>query len=763
VKRVVVGRRVPSHRLEHTLLPKILALPVFSSDALSSVIYAPEEIMRVLLIASAGAAALALPIAGAVALLMAIVVASYRQTIKAYPSGGGAYIVSKDNLGVAPGLIAAAALLVDYVLTVSVSIVAGVQAIITLRPQALLPWNVEMSIFFIFVIMLINLRGAKESGTLFAVPVYMFIASILVMVTVGMFDCAKGSCPSAAGQPITPDPHLATAVASVGLFTILRAFSSGSAALTGVEAISNGVPAFKRPQSKNAAETLVIMGAIAITMFMGIAFLASRAHVTISQDSSVVGQIANAVFSGGAGFYIVQFFSAAILILAANTSFQDFPRLSAILAKDNYMPRQFINRGDRLVFSNGVLVLAFFASVLVVAFGGNLNRLIQLYVIGVFTSFTLSQSGMIKHWLKEKHKGAEAEKGWKRSIIFNAVGAVTTFVVLIVVTISKFAEGAWISILCMAILALIFPVVHRHYMSLYAALRKRGVRPSAQLATNKVVLLVHDFDDALGEAIGYIHSFRPPEVHPVWIGKGRPPADVRERWNELVVGGGPELEFLERHGSLVSSVRHYLGTIPRGRRDFITVVVPETVRTRVSIYALTRLSLVRVKAGLLREHNVVVTDVPVPVGLDGAAVPEAEGKPMIPKRVSAFLFVSSVNDATMWAVNYVRTLQATQLRAIHFSLEPEATGKVLDDWVNAGAPIPLEIVEAPFRDLRAPMLELVRAETSRGDTLAAVVAPEYVVKKRHWVLHNQSALFVKRLFLNEPRVILTSVPWSVDM
>ncbi len=759
VKRVLVGRRVASARLEHTLLPKILALPVFSSDAMSSVIYAPEEIVRVLLFASATAAGLAMPIAIAVAALMAIVVASYRQTIKAYPSGGGAYIVSKDNLGVAPGLIAAAALLVDYVLTVSVSIVAGVFAIVSVDPVRLGPWKVELSVMFVVIIMLINLRGAKESGTFFAVPVYMFVASIFVMLAVGLSRCVFGSCPSAAGQNLAPLAQLAKTAGPLGVFIILKSFSSGCAALTGVEAISNGVPAFRRPQSKNAANTLVAMGGIAIVMFVGIAFLMSRAHVTISDDRSVVAQVAYAVFHGGIGFYMVQAFSAAILILAANTSFQDFPRLSAILAKDRYMPRQFINRGDRLVFSNGVLVLAFFASALVVVFNADLNRLIQLYVIGVFTSFTLSQTGMIRHWLKEKHKGDEAEKGWQRSIAFNAVGAVTTFVVLIVVTVSKFREGAWISILFMAILALTFPVVHRHYESVRTALRRGRVKPTEQVGVNRVVLLVHDFDDALGEALGYIRSFRPPEFRAVWIGRGDPPPGIQDRWREFCLPVGPELEILPGEGSRIAVVRRYIQGIERSRPDFITVVVPEVVRERLSIYLVRRLGLVRIKAGLVREPNVVIADVPVPAGLESPA----EGRPLIPNRVVALLFISSVNDATIRAVNYVRTLQAAEVRAVHFSLDPEGSGEIVNEWAAQGSPVPLHVVEAPFRDLTGPMLNEVREVTSRGDTIAAVVVPEYVVKKRHMILHNQSALFAKRLFLAEPRVVLTSVPWAIDM
>src|SRR5215217_621155 len=466
VKRVVVGRRVPSDRLEHTLLPKFLALPVFSSDALSSVAYATEEILTVLLGASVAVYSLVMPIALAIAALMAIVVSSYRQTVRAYPNGGGAYIVSRENLGTIPGLVAAAALLVDYVLTVSVSVVAGVFALTSAVPS-LTHHRVLLSMAFVALITLINLRGVRESGTLFAMPTYAFIASMLFMVAVGLVRCV-GGCPVA--DAVEPIPNLAKVAAPIGLFTLLRAFASGSTALTGVEAISNGVPAFRRPQAKNASETLAVMAVISIAMFLGISFLASHMHVTVSEHRSVVAQVAHTVFGGGFFFYVVQTFTTAILILAANTSFQDFPRLSAILARDRFMPRQFMNRGDRLVFSNGVIVLASFAALLIYIFDASLTHLIQLYVVGVFTSFTLSQTGMVVHWRKERHKGPRAARGWRRSMVINAIGAFATFVVLIVVLIVKFSRGAWIVTVAIPVFVLLFLSIHRHYQGVDAQL-----------------------------------------------------------------------------------------------------------------------------------------------------------------------------------------------------------------------------------------------------------------------------------------------------
>ena len=523
LKRLLVGRAMSSHKLEHTLLPKILALPVFSSDALSSVAYATGEIMLVLMVASTTGQEYVMPISIAIATLMAIVVISYRQTVRAYPSGGGAYIVSKDNLGVLPGLIAAAALLVDYMMTVIVSIVAGVFAIVSAVPS-LSQHRVILSIGFVLFMMFANLRGVRESGTLFAAPTYGFIVAILLMVGLGLVRC-MGGCPPVY-EPAIPVPEIATVAAAVGIWPILRAFSSGATALTGVEAISNGVPAFRRPQARNAAETLAMMGVIAITMFLGISWLATHiSGVTASDETSVVAQIAMTVFDKGFMFYVVQAFTAAILVLAANTAYQDFPRLSAILARDRFMPRQFMNRGDRLVFSNGVIVLSALSCVMIYAFDANLNRLIQLYVVGVFTSFTLSQTGMVRHWQKEKHKGPEAARGWKRSIVINTVGAITTGIVLVVTISAKFTHGAWLSILMMAVIVPTLLAIHRHYTAVWEELA-RGRVTVGGAGLNHVVLIVQELDDAMAEAVGYVRSIRPTDLRAVYPTTGAVPVEL---------------------------------------------------------------------------------------------------------------------------------------------------------------------------------------------------------------------------------------------
>jgi amino acid transporter len=755
IKRILVGRRMPTYRLEHTLLPKVLALPVFSSDALSSVAYATEQILFVLMASATVTVAtrLVMPISAAIATLMVIVVASYRQTVRAYPSGGGAYIVSKDNLGILPGLVAAAALLTDYVLTVSVSVVAGVFAITSAVPS-LHHLKIELSIGFVVLITLANLRGVRESGTLFAIPTYGFIASIYLLILTGLVRCLGSGCP----QAVVPADHFAVGTASaVGLFVILHAFASGSTALTGVEAISNGVPAFRRPQAKNAAQTLAIMGAIAVTMFLGISFLASRAHPFPSEAKSVVAQIADGVFHGGSVYYVVQVFTAAILILAANTSYQDFPRLASILARDRFLPRQFENRGDRLVFSNGVIVLAVMASVLIWVFDANLDRLIQLYVVGVFTSFTLSQTGMVRHWLKLKRERGTEARGWQRSIVINGVGAVATFVVLVIVVQTKFVHGAWIVIAAMPVIVVGFQGIHRHYEGIWRQLRsgRAVLRADAQ---NIVVLYVEDLNAATTRAIGYVRSFA-QQFRAVHVLTRDSPRDIADRWSSEY-RTDVELELLATGDRRpTDAVIEYIRAIPRAEEDFITVVIPELLAKRSLLSAVRRGMSFLLKVRLLREPQVVITDVPLLEELQG---PEVEMRVLIPEHIEVLVFVSAVHDATLRAINYARSLRATETRAVYFAFEPTEIESIQEEWEQAGIPVTLDIVEAPFRDLTVPVLEEVRRVTSKPHSIAVVVVPELVVKKWwHNFLHNQRPLFLKRLLLFEQNVILSSVPYQL--
>src|SRR5215813_725812 len=527
IKRLLVGRALRTEQAAHERLTKKTALAVFSSDALSSTAYATEEILLVLAVAAAAtngsSFSYVVPVSIGIAILLGIVATSYRQTIHAYPSGGGAYIVAKENLGTTPGLIAAAALLVDYVLTVSVSIAAGVAAITSAAQGTRFAWldehKVALCLIFIAIIALANLRGVRESGALFAAPTYAFIFSFLFMIGFGFFHYFTQG--GAAPVPGVEDIKLAEGYSPqpLTLFLLLGAFSNGCAALTGIEAISNGIPAFKSPESRNASITLVWMAALLTTMFLGTSLMAYFYGVHPRANETVISQFARIMFTGSMGwfYYVVQATTAAILVLAANTSFADFPRLSSLLARDRFLPRQFSNRGDRLVFSNGIVILAIFSGILVAAFGGDTSRLIPLYAVGVFLSLTLSQSGMVVHWLRERAKMRSQKKAdelpapssqtgvqplpdiqlqdeeihrsyfvtddvtapanWKKSIVINALGAVATFVVLCVFIATKFIHGAWIVVVVVPLLVLLFKSIHNHYVMVAKQLSTDGLGP----------------------------------------------------------------------------------------------------------------------------------------------------------------------------------------------------------------------------------------------------------------------------------------------
>ncbi|MGH2661146.1 MAG: APC family permease [Actinomycetota bacterium] len=750
LKRVFVGRALSTHKLEHQLLPKFLALPVFSSDPLSSNAYATEEMMLVLVTAGVGALVYRIPIALVIAAVLVTVIISYRQTVRAYPSGGGSYIVAHENLGTLPGLVAAAALLTDYVLTVSVSVVAGVLAITSAAP-GLTEHKVALSIGFVILLTLANLRGVKEAGTLFAVPTYGFVAMVYVMLATGFVRCLTG-CPQAA----TADLPL-EATAGVSLFLILRAFSSGSTALTGVEAISNGVQAFRRPQSRNAATTLAMMGFMTVTMFIGITVLSVLLHVRVNEEiaasRSVLSQIGETVFGRTLPFFLLQALTAGILILAANTSYQDFPRLSAILARDRFMPSQFKNRGDRLVFSNGIIILAVLASALIVVFDASLTRLIQLYVVGVFTAFTLSQAGMVRRWLRVK------EEGWRRSMIINAIGATATGVVLVIVAITKFIHGAWIVIAAMPVIISFFVGVNRHYEAVGRALRARRSSPVRGIP-NTFVLLVPDLGLGTAEAVAYLRALRPERVIPLYIGDPSDHEVAADRWSSVA----PRMGSLQRlpitGGRLVRSLRAYLRSIrKKDGDDFLTVVVPEELASYSVLQFLRRRSGFWLKASLLFEAGIVVTNVPLLPEERPLATAHAE-HPLEPLQHIVLIPVSAVHSATARAVSYATSLNATAVEAILFSTDPEEQEHILDEWSNWRMGVPLSIVDAPFRDLADPMLDEVRGHTSHEGTIVTVVLPELVVH-RWWehLLHNQTALFLKRLLLFEPRVVVTSVPF----
>jgi len=613
VKRLLVGRALRSQQLQETLLPKWLALPVFASDPLSSVAYATEEI--VLVLASGGAAYLAFSkwVAAVIAALLVIVVASYRQTCRAYPGGGGAFAVSLDNFGENAALVAAAALLVDYVMTVAVSVVAGVIGITSAAPS-LQPHAVALSVGFVVLLMLANLRGLQESGRLFAIPTYTFVSLTFLMFAVGAVKGLTGHLgdASTASQQIHRTAHVGGVLT---LMLLLRAFASGCTALTGVEAISNGVPAFRPPKARNAANTLAIMGALSVSMFVGITVLALhlKARAQESGNPSVISQIAAAVFGAhSALFYLYQASTAAILVLAANTAFNGFPLLSSILAQNGYLPRQMHNRGDKLVFSNGILILGAFAIALIIGYDANVDNLIHLYIIGVFTSFTLSQAGMVRHWNRTMAASPPAQRHRMRvGRLINLVGATATALVLVIVIYTKVTQGAWIAIIAMIGIFVLMKSISRHYATIATELTVTESEKPALPPRNHALVLVSRLHLPTMRAISYAKATRPSTLAGLTVQIDRDEtARLAEEWDRHV----PDIPLVTLDSpfrDITRPVLKYLRGLRRDSpRDVITVFVPEYVVGHWWEQLLHNQSALRLKARLLFEDGVMVTSVP---------------------------------------------------------------------------------------------------------------------------------------------------------
>ena len=614
LKRLLVGRPIATSEMEHQLLRKLIALPTFSSDAISSTAYATEEILFVV---ASGTSSVALglsklvPISIVVAVLLAIVVTSYRQTLFAYPSGGGSYIVCRENLGEYPSLVAGASLLVDYVLTVAVSISAGVAAIISLPAfRSFADRRVLLGLLLILFITVLNLRGVKESGTIFAFPTYAYILSLTLLVVYGLIRVYFGHVDSIPFDPQAADASR-EAGGTLGLFLLLRGFSSGAVALTGVEAISNGVPAFRKPKSKNAATTMTWMGLILGSLFFGVSVLAHHLSPYPSHDETVLSQMARAVYGGGPLYVILQFSTAAILTLAANTAYADFPRLSSIIARDGYLPRYLGNRGDRLVFSNGIIILAATASLLIIAFGGITNALIPLYAVGVFTSFTLSQLGMVVHHRKER------QPGWQRSMVINAVGSVATFLVLLIVAITKFAKGAWVPIVVVPLIIALFVSIHRHYTRVAGALDITPEELRPRPFNHTVVVLVGRVHKGVLQALAYARSMRPEHLIALYISHEEGDDDeIQRQWRAFNLDIALEVKH-SKYRELTAPVIEYLDDLDeRWTNDTITVVVPEFVVGKWYEHLLHNQSALFLKGRLLYRSGTVVTSVPYHVDAD---------------------------------------------------------------------------------------------------------------------------------------------------
>jgi amino acid transporter len=635
-KRLVLGRPVRSDRAGESLLSKRLALPIFASDALSSVAYATQEILIILTLAGTAFLYLAPWLAAGVVVLMATVVLSYRQVVRAYPSGGGDYEVAMKNHGKVAALVVASALLVDYVLTVAVSISSGTDNIISAFPS-LNEHRVLIAVTLVALLAAANLRGVRESGRAFAAPTYLFIGGLVVMIGTGLirhFFTDAGVVAESAGYSITPEPEYAHLTGLALVFFALRAFASGTTALTGIEAVANGVPAFRPPKSRNAATTLALMGGIAATMFAGVTAVALLAGVKYVENTcdlqgftgncetdpqrTVIAQIASAVFGGDTsiGFFYIQAATALVLVLAANTAFNGFPLLGSVLAQDRFMPRQLHTRGDKLAFSNGILVLAGFAALLIVAFQADVTRLIQLYIIGVFTSFTIGQWGMVRHWNRELRieRDPMARRRMRRSQVINFGGGTLTSVVLVIIVLTKFTHGAWLVLVAMPLLILLMKAINRHY------------------------------------------------------------SNVAEQ------------------------------------------LVPDTdART-------------------------------------------------LPSKVHAIVLASKVHKPTLRALAFARATRPDALTALTVNVDDAETRSLQADWERYDIPVPLTVLESPYREITRPVVDYVkgiRRESPRE--IVVVFVPQYVVG--HWwenILHNQSALRLRARLQFQPGVMITTVPWQLE-
>ncbi|MGW4527355.1 APC family permease [Amycolatopsis sp. NPDC004378] len=627
LKRLVVGRPFRSDTLGETLLPKWLALPIFASDPLSSVAYATQEILLILSIGGLAYFTLAPWIGLAVAVLLAVVVISYRQVVRAYPSGGGSYEVASRNLGSHAGLVVAGALMVDYIMTVAVSVASGVDNIISALPQ-LNDERILLDVGFIVVLMAMNLRGIRESGRAFAAPTYLFIATVVLMIVVGFTRVVAGHPPlsESAGYDVHPEQTGLTGLALV--FLLLRSFSSGCTALTGVEAISNGVPAFRKPKALNAARTMTAMGVIAVVMFGGITALALITKVHIAENTcdlggfrgdcttdpqrTVISQIGAAVFGGDHAvlFFVLQAATALILILAANTAFNGFPLLASILAQDRYLPRQLHTRGDRLAFSNGIIALSLVAAVLIFAFDGSTTRLIQLYILGVFTSFTLCQAGMVRHWNRELAGATTGRAAIKRSRLINALGATLTAIVLVVVLVTKFTHGAYLVVIAIPVLYVVMRAIHRHYTHVREELLPDD---ESELLPSRVhaIVLVSTLHKPSQRAIAFARATRPDTLTAITVNVDD--ADTRElqrQWEHR--GMKLPLKVIESpYREITRPVVQYVKNLRRASpRDVVCIYIPEYVVGRWWENILHNQSSLRLKGRLLFEPGVMVTSVP---------------------------------------------------------------------------------------------------------------------------------------------------------
>jgi amino acid transporter len=754
LKRAILGPALPTAHLVHERLGKPTALAVFASDNLSSVAYATEEILKVgVPIAGLAAFSMVMPITFGILAVLAILLFSYRQTIKAYPSAGGAYIVTKDNFGLLTAQVAGVALLTDYVLTVSVSVAAGIAAITSAFPS-LYSYRVEMSVFCIWFIAWGNLRGVRESGRMFAVPTYFFILMMFALLGVGLFRSLTGGLHP---LPIPADASIGTGV--VTLILVLHAFASGGAAVTGVEAISNGVPAFKPPEWRNARTTLMWMGSLLGVMFLGLSHIAVQLRVVPSETRTVISEVGRAVFGGGASgyalFLLLQVATTLILILATNTSFADFPRLANFHATDLFMPRQLTKRGHRLVFSNGIVGLAIASTLVVVVFQADVHRLIPLYAIGVFTSFTLSQAGMARRHLRIK------EPGWRHGLAINGLGAVTTAVVTVVIAFTKFTHGAWAVMVFVPVMVWLLVRMNHQYEREHEELDEdlpafdpSGIRRPIAL------VVVQDLDRMTAHALQYAKTMRAESVRAVHFEtKEDSSKELERRWREL--GIGIPLRVVRHDGDVASCLAGYVGALPDDTD--VNVIIPGPAhmapferfrRGRLGAHlARALLPFDRARITLVRDH--AGPGHVLPETAEGRAqlrvLPRANHRVVVP--------VDGLDRAALRAVGYALGLGATEVRAVHAAVDQDSQEQLMRRWMELGIPVELDVIECWDRNVARSLEKYVVELMGQNSEVTVVMPRRDYARLRYRLLHDRTSRKIARALGRYEHVDLAAVPY----
>jgi amino acid transporter len=761
IKRLFLGRPIFTERLEHERLNKAIALAVFSSDAMSSVAYGGEEMLRVLLpVVGLVAFSIMGPLTLVIILVLAILVFSYRQTIKAYPSAGGAYIVTRDNFGLLPAQIAGVALLTDYVLTVAVSTAAGVQAITSIAP-GLFPYRTLIALFFVWIIAYGNLLGVRESGAIFAAPTYLFILSIFSMIFLGVYRIAFGGGMAHLTYTAPPAP-VSIGVQAVTVFIVLKAFASGGVALTGVEAISNGVPAFKKPEWKNAQKTMAAMGIVLGSSLVGVAYLAIHLQVLPieNQSKSVLAQVSQAVYGSstvGKVFYLIlQIATTLILVLAANTSFADFPRLASFHAGDAFLPRQFTKRGHRLVYSTGIIALAVAASVLLIGFKASVSGLIPLYALGVFTSFTLSQAGMSKRHLRLR------EKGWKLGFAINVTGAVATGIILVVVTIVKFSEGAWMIVVTVPVLVTILVRVNHIYESEDRALNE-GLELIERGITRRhhALVVVEAFDRKTIHAIQYGLTAQPHELTAVQIVRDPAKADrFRHEWEERVTG--IRLVDIQCHGKDAArclSEYALAGATPEVETTII-LPAPATESFRQRVHTWRELRTIAAAPGADQHLSVVVVR-----DHGGAGHVDTEGPlRILPRpRQTALILVERLDRSVLNAIEYARATGTMQVRALHAAIDPAKANALLEEWLKLATTlgIQLDIENCPDRNIPRTVRNYVEQLQAPDMEITVILPRRSYTGILQRLLHDRTSKALVRGLEGLAHVDVVTVPYHL--